>query len=909
MIARLLIAATLALAPVCSSAAPAFLALPSRDTLTIKLLNTEQSPPFSYAISHWPDGAPLGSGEITQASVSTDAEGRRTFTIQGLNPRLWWPGDPQLYTVSITSAGEPLGTARIGFRTFEMQGGRFLLNGRPIYLRGVPINPPGRGEPPEVNHDRKYIDGYLRLLKSHHVNLIRTEGDDWLDACDELGMMVFQGNYGSAPGGRKSDPGIRTGGDIPPSLASAIPAYRRIFANLANHPSVVIYVLTNEVDNPRSYPKGQYLPFLEKVQSDVQSFDPTRPIIANAGFGNGLPKGGVYDLHRYAGWYSGTMVDWYDLSPWLQDARRMDEPFTISECVGAYTSDAGDFLTMSKQLSTMIRWVGTEPDPRQAAMAYQAELVRQVVEITRRKRTRSDPGVASTMPFTYFLGISRATTPEAIIQKPAFQELGVAFQPILISPECWTRNLSPGDALRMRLHIINDDDNGQALTGASAEVVIKDSRGGRVFEPVSLPLDPVPYYSNLIKDCSVAIPADISPGQYEVACALKANQQTVSTNAFTIHVRAPAPPQSGSPAVFDPKGRTIAALRALGLSPQTVQSLDTLPESGVLIIGEEALANALPDAKDIAQFLDKGGHILCLRQTPESWNSRWLPFDLQIGPQRAFTYIQRMGQNPALWKDLTNADLRIWNQDGVAPGGVPNVFPVYSTLTAPRLQDLRSVRAWAATDRMLTGAALMEVFRGRGSILLSQFACVDRVPSDPVAARLLANLVNYTLGTDHPGLLDLSQPIHWDLRAFSEGALASNLQGFLPYSPTYSHTGASKGRLGDDHRIVGATLVGHYGFTSNGWLRPVPDPKAEGWGVLFGRLSRPARAFVLSAHNSSHQPESVRLLLDGTLVGADATIAPGQSKTIRWSVARDAGPVRVELRGGQKIVISQTQFE
>ncbi|MCC6483469.1 MAG: hypothetical protein IT209_01375 [Armatimonadetes bacterium] len=918
MIVRFLSALILALSAAYTSASPAFLALPSTDTLTLKLLNAPAMPasgePLRYTIAHWPDGARLTSGTFSVADMRSDAQGHRMLTLTNLKPKLWWPSAPELYTVSIFRGSDTLGSARIGFRKFEARGGSFFLNGRALYLRGMPINPPGRGEPASVNHDRNYIDGYIRLLKSHNVNLIRTDGEDWLNACDELGMLVFQGNYGGAPGGRKSSSEIHTGGDIPPPLTSAIPAYRRIFADLANHPSVVIYVLTNEVASPRTYQKSLYLPFLEKIQKDVQGLDPTRPIIANAGFGEGLPSGGVFDIHRYAGWYSRTMVDWYDLGTWIQSARRLKEPFTISECVGAYTSDAGDFLTMSKQLSTMIGWVGAQPDPRRAAMEYQAELVKQVVEITRRFRTDSDPGVASTMPFTYFLGLSHATDPRDIIQKPAFDALRVAFQPVLISPECWTRNLSPGATLRLRLHIVNDDDDGRTLEAASVSTFVTDSGGNEITEPVTMSAPSVPYYSNRILDASVALPENLRPGEYRVSCVLSRDGKSISGNEFTVRVYSrPQPTQALSRtralSLYDPSGKTKKALASLGIAAREVSSLTKLPETGVLVLGEDALGTSVPDSGQVVEFLRRGGRIVCLRQSPEIWTSKWLPCSVDMSANKGFTYIQQTGDNAALWKTLTNDDLRLWNQTGVSENKVPDVFPVRSILRLTKLEDLRSTRVWAATDQMLTSAALMEIYEGRGSVLLSQFACADRAGFDPAASQLLANLIEYALGDADPGSLDLSQPIQWGLSAFREGALVTNLQGFLPYSPTYAHDGSSKGRLASDHRIDGVTLVGTYHFTSNGWLRPIPDPKAEAWGVFFGRLPSPVSSFSATVRNVSRRSESLRLLLDHTEAGSAATIPAGGSKTVRWPVSHAAGDVRVELRGGQSLVITRTQFD
>ena len=41
-------------------------------------------------------------------------------------------------------------------------------------------------------------------MKSIHVNIIRIpDNETWYDVCDELGMMVFGGNYSSTVDGQK----------------------------------------------------------------------------------------------------------------------------------------------------------------------------------------------------------------------------------------------------------------------------------------------------------------------------------------------------------------------------------------------------------------------------------------------------------------------------------------------------------------------------------------------------------------------------------------------------------------------------------------------------------------------------------------------------------------------------------
>ena len=69
----------------------------------------------------------------------TDAKGEilnSQFSILNSKPQLWSPETPKLYQVEITTDNEKIAD-EIGFRTIETRGKQLLLNGKPLFLRGV----------------------------------------------------------------------------------------------------------------------------------------------------------------------------------------------------------------------------------------------------------------------------------------------------------------------------------------------------------------------------------------------------------------------------------------------------------------------------------------------------------------------------------------------------------------------------------------------------------------------------------------------------------------------------------------------------------------------------------------------------------------------------------------------------
>ena len=68
----------------------------------------------------------------------TDSEGTINYQLSTLNSKLqlWSPENPKLYQVEI-ARGDEIIKDEIGFRTIETRGRQLLLNGKPIFLRGV----------------------------------------------------------------------------------------------------------------------------------------------------------------------------------------------------------------------------------------------------------------------------------------------------------------------------------------------------------------------------------------------------------------------------------------------------------------------------------------------------------------------------------------------------------------------------------------------------------------------------------------------------------------------------------------------------------------------------------------------------------------------------------------------------
>ncbi|HEY6083370.1 MAG TPA: glycoside hydrolase family 2 TIM barrel-domain containing protein, partial [Chitinophagaceae bacterium] len=276
---------------------------------------------------------------VTYSSFSKE-ENKMIFLVSGLMVDSWTPTNPKLYNLIFTETGADKSSRqqkqRIGFRFFETKNGSLYLNGHPIFLRGIAINPPDRGIPDSIERGRSFAEDYIRFMKSIHVNIIRIPDDEtWYDVCDEQGMMVFGGNYSGSVDGEEP----------PANYDKAVAWYKNEkFAPIAHHPSLMIYAMTNETPFSGNI-AARWKKFLTYAHEQLKKWDSTRVYIGNAGYGYGQ-SGDICDLHRYWGWYYSspfTFIHIRNNHEIIPFAKKSGQPVTFTECVGNYTGPDGQY--------------------------------------------------------------------------------------------------------------------------------------------------------------------------------------------------------------------------------------------------------------------------------------------------------------------------------------------------------------------------------------------------------------------------------------------------------------------------------------------------------------------------------------------------------------------------------------
>jgi beta-glucuronidase len=267
--------------------------------------------------------------EIPEAAIkqtfATDATGRAEFHFPA-KLELWSPDRPKLYDVIVSSGSDKLHDA-IGFRTIETRGTQILLNGKPIFLRGISMHEeaPVRGGRASSQEDAQTLLGWARELGCNFVRLTHyPHNENMTRLADRMGLMVWS----EVPVYWDID------WENPGTLQNAENQVRDMIARDHNRAAVILWSLSNETPV-----KPARLTFLRQLADRARQLDSTRLItsamnhvdeagpdarVLNDPLGEYLD---VLGLNEYLGWYWGRPED----ADTMQWKTAWNKPLIMSE--------------------------------------------------------------------------------------------------------------------------------------------------------------------------------------------------------------------------------------------------------------------------------------------------------------------------------------------------------------------------------------------------------------------------------------------------------------------------------------------------------------------------------------------------------------------------------------------------
>jgi beta-glucuronidase len=263
----------------------------------------------------------------SKSSGVLDADSRAKFLLVASDLQRWSPERPKLYKVKI-SAGQDSIEELIGFRTVEARGTEILLNGKPVFLRGISIHAeaPYRGGRANTDKDAETLLGWAKELGCNYVRLAHyPHGETMLRAADRMGLLVWSENpvYWALQF------------DNPQVLAKAEQQLEEEIGTSRNHAAIILWSMANETPNTEARTR-----FITTEAARARELDPTRLITAallvRAEGDTKIvddPLGKVLDVigaNEYIGWYE-KKPETADVTQWRVEYQK---PMIMSEFGG-----------------------------------------------------------------------------------------------------------------------------------------------------------------------------------------------------------------------------------------------------------------------------------------------------------------------------------------------------------------------------------------------------------------------------------------------------------------------------------------------------------------------------------------------------------------------------------------------
>ncbi|MBQ9310250.1 MAG: beta-glucuronidase [Bacteroidales bacterium] len=253
------------------------------------------------------EGQPVNI-RIPELGISLDAvagpDGKAVFETLA-SPVLWSPENPRLYDVRI-SIPDDVADDRIGFRYIETSGDKVLLNGKPVFFRGVSIHEESLRESARVTtseQGRELLE-YARELGCNFVRLAHyPHNEEMVRQAEEMGLLVWS----------EIPVYWAISWTNPATYANAEQQLVDMIKRDINRANVVIWSVANET--PIS---PERTAFLSRLIAKARELDPTRLVSA-------AMEKHEYDSHtyivddplleytdlvsfnQYVGWYTGGL--------------------------------------------------------------------------------------------------------------------------------------------------------------------------------------------------------------------------------------------------------------------------------------------------------------------------------------------------------------------------------------------------------------------------------------------------------------------------------------------------------------------------------------------------------------------------------------------------------------------------
>lgn len=426
-------------------------------------------------------------GETQTFDLAVDVpagHGETTVTLALPDPEVWWTwdlGDQNLYRLTAEYEG---GTVETAFGIRELRRDEetlaYYLNGHRLFLRGVwyPFANIFSADPSPEEHWRD-VEMLREGNSNHLVSFTFVEKPALYDACDRLGMLVFQElPYHQLGPMRVVEPGYPRFREY---WEWSLGEVENIVRRLRGHTSVVVWGAFAETRKNERWVWGDYTDYSAAIAEIVARLDPDA--IYHPSFcdfkeehiwNGGFPFGEFWDHyernHHFISEFGAIAPPVIETvrefmpegTAWgVEGARegRVGLPIDVEEYSYRW---AFDYAGLTTSVARMYRWADRRPDSLErfldAVQWYQAFGLQYCAEVYRRKRYADITGCRTWSYRENIPGIKFTVVDHHQRPKIGYYGLKAGYEPLLLTLDepAPLRTLAAGSTFARDLWIVND---------------------------------------------------------------------------------------------------------------------------------------------------------------------------------------------------------------------------------------------------------------------------------------------------------------------------------------------------------------------------------------------------------------------------------------------------------------------
>ena len=702
------------------------------------------------------------------------------------NTKYWSTNDPNLYTASIKIMHEgnllDEWSSRFGMRELTIKDKDFYFNGEKIYIKAAffeAIYPNGITYPDSEDMARKEI----RLAKEAGFNTIRPWRKPatpmWLDLADEMGVMVV-----GSPALECMTLPLSTA-YLPKRVEHEV---RNTVLRDRNHACIVQWELFNELHRP------VLNQLMRPMANLTRTLDPTRLILDESGgwaYGANMYLPNEYeptkfnDIHNYPG----PFIDEGKYDGYLSIGMTAEEKTAVGfkgttpgknvvPGLMSFVSELG-YGSLPELIENNKKFED-EGNPLTPAYRYHKRLDKE------QRQMLAESGFSELYPSMskFYLdqqkihGTANKRMIEAVRANPevdgycihalsagdwilgaglidlwrnpktyAYEGTKAGNQDQIISIRVKPRNVYASKGAELEIIGINDLED----QAGKLEIKIVEANSGKTVYQKSKKVNYKNRVSQLISD--VLNTQDLE-GAYQVNAELTDNQGMLLTkNSFDFNVISyqDLSRDMKKIGVTEVNGQLAVHLREKGI--ETIGFTDVMDVKIPVLATGEYTAN-------LKAFIEKGGTVVYLEgaQKAIKENKNDLPFTAMIHPARGlWTCIPHLVHDHPFFEGLPvdtmmrNEYENIWPtmtlRDMVVDGN-PHIKNIVASIGFDWFSKEHKLQ-YSGPGSSWWGSDVAEVHLGKGKFIVSQLRLVPNLGKDPVADKILNNMINYLTNSEN----------------------------------------------------------------------------------------------------------------------------------------------------------------